>query len=195
MLHRGLEERVTLCVAGQDGGVKHPASCDLCSQSIVGVRWKCLSCPDWDCCTACSASIREQHPHHSFVKLYKAADYVSNDVSDVKSSINHPNIICDGKGCTCSYERSRTDTSLGCNQHVRGARYKCMHPDCPDYDLCENCESAPIPVHPENHPMLKTRVPLRVDVTSTMDAAGCRIWRVKPGAISRKWKHHRAVRS
>ncbi len=47
-----------------------------------------------------------------------------------------------------------------------------MHPDCPDYDLCENCETKPIPVHPENHPMLKTKVPLSVDVQSTMDAAG-----------------------
>lgn len=34
---------------------------------------------------------------------------------------------------------------------------KCMHPDCPDYDLCENCEALPIAVHPEIHPMLKMK--------------------------------------
>ena len=34
-----------------------------------------------------------------------------------------------------------------------------MHPECPDYDLCENCEAFPIAVHPGNHPMLKMKTP------------------------------------
>lgn len=34
-----------------------------------------------------------------------------------------------------------------------------MHPECPDYDLCENCEALPIPVHPALHPMLKIKIP------------------------------------
>ena len=34
-----------------------------------------------------------------------------------------------------------------------------MHPECPDYDLCENCEAFPIAVHPSNHPMLKMKAP------------------------------------
>lgn len=34
-----------------------------------------------------------------------------------------------------------------------------MHPDCPDYDLCQNCEALPIAVHPANHPMLKMKTP------------------------------------
>jgi len=36
---------------------------------------------------------------------------------------------------------------------------QCMHPECPDYDLCENCEAFPIAVHPSNHPMLKMKTP------------------------------------
>lgn len=32
-----------------------------------------------------------------------------------------------------------------------------MHPECPDYDLCDNCEAFPIAVHPSNHPMLKMK--------------------------------------
>lgn len=53
-----------------------------------------------------------------------------------------------------------------------------MHPECPDYDLCENCEALPIPVHPPIHPMLKmktadTVVPTvyRVGQTSLIDRA------------------------
>lgn len=34
-----------------------------------------------------------------------------------------------------------------------------MHPQCPDYDLCEKCEALPIPVHPSIHPMLKMKTP------------------------------------
>jgi len=32
-----------------------------------------------------------------------------------------------------------------------------MHSDCPDFDLCENCEALPIAVHPRAHPLLKLR--------------------------------------
>jgi next-to-BRCA1 protein 1 len=32
-----------------------------------------------------------------------------------------------------------------------------MHPDCPDFDLCEACEAHPIAVHPDNHPLLKMK--------------------------------------
>lgn len=51
-----------------------------------------------------------------------------------------------------------------------------MHPGCPDFDLCSNCEALPIPVHPMNHPMLKLRtsdtiIPTvyRVGQTQTID--------------------------
>ena len=32
-----------------------------------------------------------------------------------------------------------------------------MHPECPDYDLCESCEALPIAIHPDNHPLLKMK--------------------------------------
>jgi next-to-BRCA1 protein 1 len=32
-----------------------------------------------------------------------------------------------------------------------------MHPTCPDFDLCSNCESHPIPIHPLQHPLLKMK--------------------------------------
>ena len=64
----------------------------------------------------------------------------------------------------------------GCKMTIYGARFKvskqirllaesfltllqCMHPECPDYDLCQNCEALPIPVHPPIHPLLKMKSP------------------------------------
>jgi len=151
MLHPRLEDRVKL---GATDSTRHPATCDLCSQTINGVRWKCLNCPDWDSCSSCAATIDETHPGHSFVKLYRASDYVTNDAIEAKADVQHPHVVCDG-----------------CDKAIFGARYKCMHPDCPDYDLCEKCEAAPFAVHPDNHPMLKTKVPLKIDAKSTMDHA------------------------
>jgi len=152
MLHRGLEDRVK--VPTEQADIRHPATCDLCSQSIIGVRWKCLNCPDWDCCQSCSASLGGTHPGHSFVKINNASDYVSG--AHTNGAV-HANIICDG-----------------CDDRIIGTRYKCMHPDCPDYDLCERCEALPVAVHPENHPMLKTKVPLKVDFKSTMNGVATR---------------------
>ena len=97
MIHRGLEERVKLPASGKDETVRHPATCDLCSQPVIGVRWKCLNCPDWDCCGSCSSTISETHPGHSFVKLYKATDYVTSDALDTKHSVRHPHVTCDGE--------------------------------------------------------------------------------------------------
>lgn len=50
-------------------------------------------------------------------------------------------------------------TCDGCDKTIYGARYKCMHPNCPDFDLCGACEAHPIPIHPSNHPMLKMKTP------------------------------------
>lgn len=67
-------------------------------------------------------------------------------------------------------------TCDGCKKNIYGIRYKCMHPDCPDFDLCAMCESHPIPTHPPKHPMLKmktvdTVVPTvyRVGMTTLID--------------------------
>ncbi|WVW85664.1 hypothetical protein I302_107702 [Kwoniella bestiolae CBS 10118] len=150
MLHRDLEERIKINTEGRaEESVRHPATCDLCSLAITGIRWKCLNCPDWDSCNSCAATITETHPGHSFVKLHKSSDYVPNASVEEKENVSHPHVICDG-----------------CNGYIRGSRYKCMHPSCPDYDLCEACESSPHEVHPVDHPMLKMKLPLKLNFSS-----------------------------
>ncbi|GLB35809.1 hypothetical protein LshimejAT787_0300970 [Lyophyllum shimeji] len=114
----------------------HNATCDLCDSLIQGDRYKCTVCPDFDTCNSCFTITEEQHPEHSFVKLSKAEDYIPR----VHLPPPHHFARCDV-----------------CNKSIDGVRYKCMHPDCPDFDLCEKCEALPIPQHPENHPMLKMK--------------------------------------
>lgn len=62
----------------------------------------------------------------------------------------------------------------GCHQPIVGARFKvisnnpfvsfaalmlreqCIQPDC-EFNLCQACESSPVPMHPESHPMVKLK--------------------------------------
>ncbi|KAK0208907.1 hypothetical protein DFS33DRAFT_1306348 [Desarmillaria ectypa] len=114
----------------------HGATCDLCDSRIRGDRYKCVNCPDFDTCDSCYAITKEQHPHHTFVKIPNPADYLCS---------NGPIGAMHMAVCNA------------CNKSIYGVRYKCMHHECPDFDLCERCEAMPISVHPPNHPLLKMK--------------------------------------
>ncbi|TFK41817.1 hypothetical protein BDQ12DRAFT_677209 [Crucibulum laeve] len=115
----------------------HLARCDLCDSSITGVRFKCVSCPDFDSCGSCFSIMDDQHPGHGFVKITNPSDYICRN--NVAAASMHY--------ATCN----------SCTKPIFGTRYKCMHPNCTDFDLCASCEAFPILVHPDNHPMLKMK--------------------------------------
>jgi len=48
---------------------KHAAICDNCDQQIVGIRFKCAICPDYDLCEKCEA-LNSIHRHHSFARIF-----------------------------------------------------------------------------------------------------------------------------
>ncbi|GAA5925560.1 hypothetical protein JCM3775_001441 [Rhodotorula graminis] len=126
--------------------VVHSATCDVCTRTIVGTRFKCLQCADYDCCGACKTEyVDEVHPHHNFVAVSDPKDIQHRPQPDSRTV--HRNIVCDG-----------------CNQSpLVGVRYHCTHPACSQdggFDLCSACESLPIPVHPHDHNLLKIREPL-----------------------------------
>jgi len=45
----------------------HPAVCDVCNQRIVGIRWKCLTCLDYDLCNSCKQ--KNVHNEHKFIQI------------------------------------------------------------------------------------------------------------------------------
>lgn len=162
----------------------HAAICDVCNDTVTGIRYKCSSspsrpspsieeskltssldsrktgvdCPDFDVDPKCFANIALHHPHHStFIAVSSAvapvavvrADSLPSLASPSPSSTApssgavHHNVICDGCSTT----------------PLLGARYRCMDPACPDFDICEACE-AEGGKHDESHHLLKIRQPV-----------------------------------
>lgn len=119
--------------------IRHCAACNMCDSPIVGDRFKCVNCPDFDTCSNCFKITGEQHPYHGFVRVSKTSDLMMRNA--VTNTATHY--------ATCD----------SCRKTIRGVRYKCMHPTCPDFDLCQNCEALPISVHPSIHPLLKMKTP------------------------------------
>lgn len=130
-----------LCDPGR--GLKHEAICDGCDVQIVGVRNKCLTCPDFDYCSACFQVAAEVHPGHRFAPIYEQLKMLN-----VKKE-QHRGIYCDGPICMSRARKS----------YIRGDRYKCAI--CHDTDFCANCEALPTNHHNKTHPLIKLRTPVR----------------------------------
>ncbi|KAE8371518.1 hypothetical protein BDV26DRAFT_275928 [Aspergillus bertholletiae] len=129
---------------------QHAAICDGCEKNVVGVRHKCLTCPDWDYCSECFANASETHPGHRFAPLYEAISEPSQ-AHDV-----HYGIFCDGPLC-----KNRAVPG-----YISGVRYKCSV--CYDLDFCASCEALPTNTHNRTHPMVMLKTPVRDVTVSTL---------------------------
>jgi len=56
----------------EESNVHVGVTCDACGNSpIVGIRYKCSSCPDYDLCPACESKQGIHDPSHVFLKISK----------------------------------------------------------------------------------------------------------------------------
>jgi hypothetical protein len=128
----------------------HQAICNECfpsddensSTSIVGTRWKCSVCPDYDLCDRHEKEGKHpvDHPLMKFKQPEKGG--IANEANEKKAEENeavHHGIVCD----SCS------------TSPIRGIRYKCSI--CRDYDLCHQCEKEN--KHNPAHPLIKIQRP------------------------------------
>lgn len=106
--------------------------CDSCGMSpIIGARFKCSVCADFDLCEACEQKEDAHRSDHPLLKLRRPIPAPAAQVQDVV----HDGVCCND-----------------CNvAPVRGVRFKCSV--CPDFDLCEACEQKD--EHP--HVLIKMR--------------------------------------
>lgn len=133
-------------------GARHHAICDGCDTTIIGVRHKCLGCPDWDYCSVCVKAASESHPGHRFVPIYEAI----NIAPHCGQRVIHKGVRCDGPLCQNSLV------------YIFGDRYKCAV--CDDMDFCANCEASPLNKHNRTHPLIKMKTPIQSITCSTTEA-------------------------
>jgi len=68
----GQQQTTTTTTSGN--AEHHPGiTCDVCSGKIIGFRFKCLVCPDYDLCEKCSAM--GKHPEHNMIKITKPGSF------------------------------------------------------------------------------------------------------------------------
>jgi len=122
----------------------HSATCDYCESVIFGIRHKCINCPDFDLCNNCISLAQSQHPNHTFMPIHKPGE----PEIKIPDTAFHPGIRCDG-----------------CHKSINGVRFKCGN--CPDFDLCGNCEASPLKKHDPNHVFIKFKRPVPSPISST----------------------------
>ncbi|KAJ5801369.1 uncharacterized protein N7518_003437 [Penicillium psychrosexuale] len=140
------------CLPGRQ--FRHSAVCDGCDKRIVGVRHKCLACPDWDFCPDCILTSSQSHPGHRFVQVYETIG------EPAREHEIHYGIFCDGPLCKSKPAQS----------YINGVRYKCAV--CDDTDFCASCEALPTNHHNRTHPLVKFNTPVRNVTVSTMGDDG-----------------------
>ena len=128
---------------------RHNAICDGCEKKILGVRHKCLNCPDWDYCDDCVKNAKNTHPRHRFAAIY-------HPIAEPHGMpVRHFGIYCDGPLCSNKTQQS----------YISGVRYKCAV--CHDTDFCASCEAIPTNTHNRTHPLIKFKTPVRnVSITT-----------------------------
>lgn len=98
--------------------------CDGCeTDPLIGKRYKCLTCKDYDLCQVCYANHDSVHPGHEF---------------EIR-----PGLLCESRP---HLEISVTCDGCGKRPLQAEDRFKCS--DCADYDLCGQCFQGRSLIHP-----------------------------------------------
>lgn len=97
--------------------------CEGCEKEIVGERYKCRSCSDYDLCNSCIAD-QVHTTHDDFIRMIK-----THTSKGVERSGVHRFVTCDG-----------CEESPLC-----GRRHKCTQ--CENYNLCTSCRDNQVHDH------------------------------------------------
>jgi next to BRCA1 gene 1 protein len=121
-------------------------SCDMCEKTVLGVRYKCSTCPDYDLCEECviendsnEASGSGHGPGHIFLRIPLPLTQTRDNppIISNRSRWTHEGVNC-----------------VICEGSIVGYRYFCTV--C-GTSLCESCEQAGS--HDLTHSLLKMPAP------------------------------------
>ena len=117
----------------------HAAYCDHCRNSIVGVRYRCSMCPDYDLCAQCYDSCPARQPGQAQFLSTGQAHQSVHDPSHLFLRIDKPGSACDQYPTVANRNAlvhvGQSCSSCNCNPIV-GVLYQCQQ--CPGVNLCES---------------------------------------------------------
>ena len=120
-------------------------TCDGCHMCpLIGKRFKCNNCSNFDFCEKCFNEKKEKHGHtfkevKTDILMKNILQKFSCKTENEEGKAIHPMVSCDGCGMT----------------PIIGNRYKCSI--CYNFDYCQNCEEMYKNEH--NHPFIKIDKP------------------------------------
>ena len=126
-----------------DKNVHFGVRCDGCGHPVIGVRYKCGVCPNFDFCENCEKKEALKHGHplvrlpfRNMIRLIKC----NMKDSPKKNLEKDEKVIFEKINCN------------GCGaKNIEGIRYKCAI--CKNFDYCEKCFQENCEKH--NHPFIK----------------------------------------
>jgi len=71
----------------EPGPLHYGVTCDGCEGEVRGVRYKCLSCPDYDLCVRCQAA--GKHSEHEMITIEHPLPVVSSYVTKQLCHVNY----------------------------------------------------------------------------------------------------------
>ncbi|EIM86861.1 uncharacterized protein STEHIDRAFT_97694 [Stereum hirsutum FP-91666 SS1] len=159
-------------MGADDDDEDHLMLCDSCGQSIVGVRYQCLSCPgkpiSYNLCSSCEESSYHVHDaFHIFIKLPRPVDELGPLQSSLpilpklyKEPAGPPGGLSSSSRNPSAYLRDLRHKSALCDRHMEpivGKWYRCVY--CAK-DLCGDCES--IDEHDMTHCFMVFKAPVDI---------------------------------
>ena len=133
----------------------HAAYCDHCRNYIIGVRYRCSMCTDYDLCAQCYDSCPARQPGqaqflsngqsvHDPSHLFLRIDKPGSAFDQYPTVANRTALVHVGQSCS------------SCNCHpIVGVLYQCQQ--CPGLNLCESCEAKG--THDPRHSRIKHTMP------------------------------------
>ena len=115
--------------------LEHNHICDGCDTAIVGDRYHCKDCQDFDFCSNCHQEKLNSHdPNHQFEKI-SALEALKEAL---KNGEKIDSFFMPGKSSENVEEKKVHQAFCDrCKQTIVGIRWKCL--DCNDFDFCNSC--------------------------------------------------------
>jgi hypothetical protein len=160
--------------------------CDECrAQPIIGPRFKCMTCKDYDLCLSCMDKKLHTNKGHEFERQpvnktanvgHKAADPTPvSPRMESKALPVKPSPVSVPPPSKRVFLDEPVHEGISCDQchqcPIQGTRFKCTV--CDDFDLCSACETKGD--HPIDHPMLQYRVAQRFDIHYNVRCDDCQV--------------------